>query len=97
MQVIRSLDTGERQSQNGAALNLTTSNIRTNLKNKVKILSSITTTTTRSATRITRFRNNTIEEMEKRFSLWIDDKIERKMPLSQSNFLIKWQKIGNTE
>ncbi|GFV92908.1 hypothetical protein TNCV_1693011 [Trichonephila clavipes] len=98
MQVIRRLDTGERQSQIGAALNLATSTIRTILKNKGKILSSVTATTTSSATRITRSRNNTIEEMKKkRLSIWIDDEIERKMPLSQSNFLIKWLKIGNTK
>ncbi|GFW33418.1 hypothetical protein TNCV_2795851 [Trichonephila clavipes] len=35
--------------------------------------------------------------MEKRLSIRIDDEIERKMSLSQSTFLIKWQKIGNTE
>ncbi|GFV42444.1 hypothetical protein TNCV_289311 [Trichonephila clavipes] len=97
MQVIRRLDTGERQSQIGAALNLATSTIRTILKNKEKILSSVTVTTTSSANRITRSRNNIIEEMEKRLSICIDDEIERKMPLSQSTFLIKWQKIRNTE
>ncbi|GFY16140.1 hypothetical protein TNCV_3531431 [Trichonephila clavipes] len=97
MQVIRRLETGERQSQIGAALNLATSIIRTILKNKEKILSSVTATTTSSATRITRSRNNSIEEMEKRLSIWIDDEIKRKMPLSQFTFLIKWQKIGNTE
>ncbi|GFX55500.1 hypothetical protein TNCV_267881 [Trichonephila clavipes] len=86
------LDTDERQSQIGAALNLATSTIRTILKNKENILSSATATTTSSATRITRSRNNTIEEMER----WIDNEIEHKMPLSQSTFLIKRQKIGNT-
>ncbi|GFU49453.1 hypothetical protein TNCV_2308191 [Trichonephila clavipes] len=40
MQVIRGLDTGERQSQMGAALNLAASTIRTILKNKGNILSS---------------------------------------------------------
>ncbi|GFU79042.1 hypothetical protein TNCV_548551 [Trichonephila clavipes] len=35
--------------------------------------------------------------MEKRLSIWIDNEIECKMPLSQSTFLIKWQKIGNIE
>ncbi|GFW98936.1 transposable element Tcb1 transposase [Trichonephila clavipes] len=43
------------------------------------------------------FTNNTIEEMEKRLSIWIDDKIERSMLLGQSTFLIKRQKIENTE
>ncbi|GFV41690.1 hypothetical protein TNCV_3628411 [Trichonephila clavipes] len=83
MQVIRRSDTGERQSQIGAALNLATSTIRTILKNKEKILSSTTTTTTGSATRITRSRNNKIEEMEKRLSIWTDDEIKRNMPLNQ--------------
>ncbi|GFT88337.1 hypothetical protein TNCV_5074371 [Trichonephila clavipes] len=90
MQVIRRLDAGERFSQIGAALNLDTSTIRTILKNKVKIMSSVIATTTSSATRVIRSRNNTIEETEKLLSIWIDDEIERKMPFSQSTFLIKW-------
>ncbi|GFX69931.1 hypothetical protein TNCV_2079111 [Trichonephila clavipes] len=65
MQVIRRLDTGERQSEIGAALNLAASNKRTILKNKEKILSSTTATTTSSVTGITRSRNNSIEEMKK--------------------------------
>ncbi|GFS90446.1 peptidoglycan recognition protein [Trichonephila clavipes] len=40
MQVIRRLDTGERESQIGAAFNLATSTIRIILENKEKILSS---------------------------------------------------------
>ncbi|GFU87091.1 histone-lysine N-methyltransferase SETMAR [Trichonephila clavipes] len=83
MQVIRRLDTGERQSQIGAALNLATSAIRTILKNKEKILSSATATMTSFATRIIRSRNNDIEEMEKRLSIWTYDEIERNMPLNQ--------------
>ncbi|GFW75630.1 hypothetical protein TNCV_4428131 [Trichonephila clavipes] len=94
MQVIRRSDIGERQSQI-AALNLATSTMRTILKNNEKILSLAIATTTSSATRITHSKNNTIEEMEKRLSIWIDDEIERNMPLSQSTFLIKRQKIGN--
>ncbi|GFW59282.1 hypothetical protein TNCV_2910281 [Trichonephila clavipes] len=94
MRVIRRSDIGERQSQIGAALNLAISTIWTILKYKEKILSLAIATTTSSATRS---RNNTIEEMEKRLSIWIDDEIERSMPLSQSTFLIKRQKIGNTE
>ncbi|GFW60096.1 hypothetical protein TNCV_4893481 [Trichonephila clavipes] len=97
MQVIRRLGTGERQSSIGAALNLATSTIRTILKIKEKVLLSVSATTTCSAIRITHSRNNTIEEMEKRLPIWIDDEIERKMSLSQSTFLIKWQKIVNTE
>ncbi|GFW76167.1 hypothetical protein TNCV_2058141 [Trichonephila clavipes] len=90
MQLIRTLDTGGRQFQIGAALNLATSAIRTILKNKEKILSSATSTS--SATRMTRSRNNTIDEMEKRLSIWIDDEIKHSMPLSQST-LVTRQKI----
>ncbi|GFV69428.1 hypothetical protein TNCV_2778431 [Trichonephila clavipes] len=97
MQVIRRSDTGECQSQIGAALNLAISTIRTILKNKETILSLAIATRTSSATRITRSRSNTTEEMEKRLSIWIDDEIEHSMPLSQSTFLIKRQKIGKTE
>ncbi|GFU27375.1 hypothetical protein TNCV_3906161 [Trichonephila clavipes] len=98
MQVIKRSDTYERQSQIGAALNLATSTIRTILKNKEKnTVIEATATTTSSATRIIRSRNNTIEEIEKRLSIWSDDKIERNMPLSQSTFFIKGQKIEHTE
>ncbi|GFS60705.1 hypothetical protein TNCV_4259481 [Trichonephila clavipes] len=83
MQVIRRLDTGESQSQFGAALNLVTSTISTTLKNKEKILSSATATTTSFATRITRSRNDKIEEMEKRLSTWSYNEIEHNMPLNQ--------------
>ncbi|GFV29286.1 hypothetical protein TNCV_4603181 [Trichonephila clavipes] len=93
MQVIRRLDTGERQSQIGAVLNLATSTVRTILKNKEKILQSAT------ATRIiyTCSRNYIIDEMEKRLPIRIDDEIERNMSLRQSTFLIKRQIIRNTE
>ncbi|GFT04497.1 hypothetical protein TNCV_1930061 [Trichonephila clavipes] len=64
MQVIRRLDTGERQPKIHAALNLATLTIKTIRKNREKILASATATTICSATRITRPRNNTIEEME---------------------------------
>ncbi|GFV34047.1 hypothetical protein TNCV_309531 [Trichonephila clavipes] len=64
IQGIRRSDTDERRSQIGAALNLATSTIRIILKNKEKILSLTTATTTSPATRITRSRNNTIEDIE---------------------------------
>ena len=89
MQVIRRLDSGERQSPISAALNLATLTIRTILKNKEKILSSATATASSSATRITRSRNNVVEEMERRLSIWIDDEIERNLPLSQSIIMEK--------
>ena len=95
MQVLRRLDAGERQSDIGTALNLSTSTIRTILKNKGKIVSSATTTTTTSATKITRSRNNAIEEMEKRLSVWIDDEVERNMPLSQAIIMEKARTIFN--
>ncbi|GFW24807.1 hypothetical protein TNCV_1960731 [Trichonephila clavipes] len=62
MQVIR-IDTGERQSQIGAALNLAASTIRISFKNREKKLqSSATATTTSSATGVTLSRNNAIEK-----------------------------------
>ncbi|GFW06351.1 hypothetical protein TNCV_38251 [Trichonephila clavipes] len=97
MQVIKRLDTGEHQSHIGAALNLANSTIRIIVKNKEKVLLSVTATTTSSATRITCSRSISIYEVDNRLSIWIDDEIERNMPLSQSNFLIKRQKIGNAE
>ena len=93
MQVLRRLDAGERQTQIGTDLNLSTSTIRTILKNKEKIVSSATTTTTTSSSRVSRSRNYTIEEMEKRLSIWIDDEIERNMPLSQAIIMEKAKRI----
>ena len=95
MEVIRRLDSGECQTLISASLNLPTSTIRTIMKNKEKILSSATATTSSSATRITRSRNNIIEEMEKRLSIWIDDEIDRNMPLSQSIIMEKARRIFN--
>ncbi|GFR24003.1 hypothetical protein TNCT_205321 [Trichonephila clavata] len=86
MQVIRRLDTGESQSQIVPALNLVTSTTRTILKNKEKIQSSATATTTSSATRIIRSR---IEEIEKRLFIWIDKENEYNILLSQSLIMEK--------
>ncbi|GFV77437.1 hypothetical protein TNCV_1069661 [Trichonephila clavipes] len=97
MQVIRRLDTVQRQSHTDSALNLATSTKRIILKNKEKILSSATATTTSSATRITRSRNITMYEMDNRLFIWTDDEMERNMPFSESTFMLKRQKIGNTE
>ena len=79
MQMLRRLDAGERQSDIGTALNLSTSTIRT----------------TTSATKITRSRNNVIEEMEKRLFIWIDDEVERNMPLSEAIIMEKARTIFN--
>ncbi|GFS86344.1 hypothetical protein TNCV_1681021 [Trichonephila clavipes] len=99
MLVIRRLDTIECKSHIGSALNLATSThtTRTILNNEEKILLSATATTTSFATRITHFRTIAMYEMDNRLSIWIDDEIERNMPLCQSTFLMKRQKIGNTE
>ncbi|KAK2578210.1 hypothetical protein KPH14_000944 [Odynerus spinipes] len=95
IQVIRRLNAGERQVDIGCALNLSTSTIRTILKNKEKIVSSATTTTATSVTKITRSRSSVIEEMEKRLSIWIDDEVERNMPLSQAIIMEKAITIFN--
>lgn len=95
MQVLRRLENGERQVDIGSALNLSTSTIRTILKNKEKIKLSATTTTTSSATKITRSRSNIFEEMEKRLCIWIDNEIERNMPLSQLIIMHKALSIFN--
>ncbi|XP_057651162.1 tigger transposable element-derived protein 1-like [Diorhabda carinulata] len=95
MEEIRRLDSDECLTLISASLNLPTSTIRTIMKNKEKILSSATATTSSSATRITRSRNNIIEEMEKRLSIWIDDEIDRNMQLSQSIIMEKARRIFN--
>lgn len=96
MQVIRRLDSGERQSQISASMNMATSTIRTILRNKEKILLSATSTTSSSATRITRTRNNTIEEMERQLSIWIDDKMKHDVLLSQKIIMEKARNIFNS-
>lgn len=95
MQVLRRLENGERQVDIGNALNLSTSTIRTIVKNKDKIKLSATTTTSSNAAKITRSRSNILEEMEKRLCIWIDDEIERNMPLSQKIIMQKALSIFN--
>lgn len=58
-------------------------------------MSTVTTTTKTSATRITRYRNNTIENMKKQLSIWIDDEIECNMPLSQAIIIEKARRYFN--
>ena len=85
--MLKRLDAGQRHSDIGTALNQSTSTIRKILKNKEKILTSDTATTTASATKITGSRNNVIVEMENRFSNWNDDEAERNLPLILLNVL----------
>ncbi|KAM4706993.1 putative CENPB DNA-binding domain-containing protein 1 [Discoglossus pictus] len=80
MQVLDRLEKGDF----GANLKLGTSTIRTILKNKEKIKSSATTSTASSDKKVTQFRCYALEEMKKRLSIWIDDEVERIMPLSQA-------------
>ncbi|XP_066253832.1 tigger transposable element-derived protein 1-like [Euwallacea similis] len=107
MQLLRRLGNGERQVDIGNTLNLSTSTVRTILKNKDKIKLSATTTTSSSAAKITRSRSNILEEMEKRVCIWIDDEMERNLPLSQKiimqkainifNHIQNGREIGGTE
>ncbi|KAM4701845.1 tigger transposable element-derived protein 1-like [Discoglossus pictus] len=93
MQVLNRLEKGEHQVDIGADLKLLTSIIRTILKNKEKIKSSATTSNTSSVKKITRCRCYTLKEMRMRFSIWIDDEIERSMPLSQVIIMEKARRI----
>ncbi|CAH2302071.1 tigger transposable element-derived 1-like [Pelobates cultripes] len=93
IQVLDRLDKGERQVDIGADLHLPTSTIRTILKNKDKICTLATTSTASSAKKITRSRSYALEEMEKRLSIWIDDELERNMPLSQAILMEKAKSI----
>ncbi|CAH2325675.1 tigger transposable element-derived 1-like [Pelobates cultripes] len=88
IQVLDRLDKGECQVDIGADLHLPTSTIHTILKNKDKIRTSVTTTVS-SAKKITRSRSYALEEMEERLSIWIDDELERNMPLSQAILMEK--------
>ncbi|CAH2249429.1 tigger transposable element-derived 1-like [Pelobates cultripes] len=63
IQALDRLDKGERQVDIGADLHLTTSTIRTILKNKDKIRTSATTSTASSAKKITRSRSYALEEI----------------------------------
>ncbi|CAH2316589.1 tigger transposable element-derived 1-like [Pelobates cultripes] len=93
IQALDRLDKGERQVDIGADLHLPTSTIRTILKNKDKIHTSATTSTASSAKKITRSRSYALEEMEKRLSIWIDDELDRNMPLSQATLMEKPKSI----
>ncbi|CAH2283238.1 CENPB DNA-binding domain-containing 1 [Pelobates cultripes] len=93
IQVLDRLDKLERQVDIGADLHLPTSTIRTILKNKDKIPTSATTSTATSAKKITRSRSYDLEEREKRLSIWIDDALERNMPLRQAILMEKAKSI----
>ncbi|CAH2306756.1 tigger transposable element-derived 1-like [Pelobates cultripes] len=93
IQVLDRLDKGERQVDIGSDLHLPTSTIRTILKNKDEISTSATTSTASSAKKITLSRSYALEEMEKRLSIWIDDELERNMPLSQAILMEKAKSI----
>ncbi|GFU27992.1 hypothetical protein TNCV_3153371 [Trichonephila clavipes] len=82
MQVSRRLNTGERQSEIGAALNLAASTIRTILKNKEKnIVIGNCNYDKSSATGITRSRNNAVEEMKNDFLYGLTTKLNTICPL----------------
>ncbi|CAH2327286.1 tigger transposable element-derived 1-like [Pelobates cultripes] len=93
IQVLDRLDKGERQVDIGADLHLPTSTIRGILKNKDKIRTSATTSIASSAKKITHSRSYALEEKEKRLSIWIDDELERNMPLSQAILMEKAKSI----
>ncbi|KAM4663440.1 putative CENPB DNA-binding domain-containing protein 1 [Discoglossus pictus] len=84
IQVMDRLEKGERQVEIKADLHLPTSTICTILKNKDKIHTSAKTSTASSTKKITCSRSYALEEMEKRLSIWIDDKLERNIPLRQA-------------
>ena len=83
LKVIRKLDAGQRQVDIGDELKLSTSTIRTSMKNKENILRSAQTTIPESALRVARTRGPTLEKMEKLLSVWIDEDRTRLMPLGQ--------------
>ncbi|KAM4642161.1 putative CENPB DNA-binding domain-containing protein 1 [Discoglossus pictus] len=91
IQVLDCMEKGECQVD--IRTDLATSTIRTILKNKNKIRTSATTSTASSAKKITRSRSYALEEIEKRLSIWIDDEMERNMPLSQAIMMEKAKSI----
>ncbi|KAM4706821.1 tigger transposable element-derived protein 1-like [Discoglossus pictus] len=93
LQVLDHLDKGKCQVDIGADLKLATSIIRTIPKNKEKIKLSATTSTSSSTKKITQTRCYTLEEMEKRLSIWTDIEVECNMPLSQDITMEKAKSI----
>ncbi|KAM4689018.1 putative CENPB DNA-binding domain-containing protein 1 [Discoglossus pictus] len=87
------LDLLEHLVDIGADLKLATSTIRTILKKKDKIKSSATISTASSTKKITGSRCCALDEMEKRLSIWIDNEVDRKMPLSKAIIMEKARSI----
>ncbi|XP_051885228.1 tigger transposable element-derived protein 1-like [Pristis pectinata] len=95
LQVLRRLEAGERQVDVGRDFNLATSTIRTILKNAEKIKASRKTTTSFSATKLTRSRSSLLEKMEKELCMWVEDQMHCRIPLSQFMIMEKARSIFN--
>ncbi|KRZ11445.1 CENPB DNA-binding domain-containing protein 1 [Trichinella zimbabwensis] len=90
-QVLRRLKTGDSQVDVDTSLNLPT--IRTIIKNATKMKSSASKSSNFSTTKVTRPRTHLFEEMEKRLRIWVDNQMQRCMPLSQMIIIEKAKSI----
>ena len=90
-----SLETKTQVSDADQQQSYIASTIQTILENKKIIAPSATATTKTLATKIPCSRSNVIEEMEKNISIWIDDKVEQNMTLSQAIIVSKAKTIFN--
>uniref|UniRef100_UPI00358EA44C tigger transposable element-derived protein 1-like n=1 Tax=Myxine glutinosa TaxID=7769 RepID=UPI00358EA44C len=95
LQVIRRLEAGDCQVDVGASLNLAASTIRTIMKNADKIKASAPTTSKLPSTKVTRSRSHLLEKMENRLNIWVDDRTQRNMPMSQLIIMEKARHIFN--
>lgn len=87
LQLLRLLKGGEHRVSVGNSLNLSTSMISTSGQHK----SFCNKTSKLSTTKVTPSTSHLLEEMGKRFNIWVDDQTEWNVPLSQ---LIIMEKVS---
>jgi hypothetical protein len=81
MEVLNRFDASERSSQIASALGLPATIVRTIIENADKIGVSAKSVTLLSASKITKGRHTVFEEMETLLGIWIQDHIDRNMPV----------------
>lgn len=93
LKIIENAERGEKLAEIGRNLGLSRSTINTIVKNKENIKVHIKSGGTIQQNYATRARSNAMEEMERLLKLWLDDQIQRNVPLSLSIIQEKAKKI----
>lgn len=93
LEVIRRFEEGQRAVDIGVALGLAPTTVRTIRGNAEKIKKSIQNVTSVNATKISRSRSDTMEQMEQLLAVWIENQVQKHMPLSLGVIQAKAKKL----